>query len=88
MGRLAPQARKIPPQRAFRDFKDELSNSCFGVDDRSPKAPVRERSERIGIFRPLRLLTRRAGALVGQRAQSNPHIFVSFVRFYNWGIGL
>ena len=88
VGRLAPQARKIPPQRTFRDFKDELFNSCFGVDDRSPKAPVRERSERIGIFRPLRLLTRRAGALVGQRAQTVSCSFVGFVRFYNWGIGL
>ena len=44
---MAPQARKIPPQRALRDFRS-LYPSRLGKP--SPKTPVSERSERRGVF--------------------------------------
>ena len=47
VGRLAPQANKIPPQRALRDFQPPWPTR---LGKPSPKTPVSERSERIGVF--------------------------------------
>ena len=44
---MAPQANKIPPQRALRDFRSPWPT---GLGKPSPKTPVSERSERIGVF--------------------------------------